>query len=282
MTMLQVERHQDVGAFFERVEPFLLRSEAAHSLLIGFRAPLERDPHAYGDADPYLAAAIDESGAVVAVAARTPPYNLVLSLTDDDRATDALAADLAGEWLPGVIAPVAVGEAFLARRGGSARIVVAQRVFEATEVIAPRPVAGALRAYGDGDRELVLEWVAAFFAEAMPGTPEGDAEGFLVRRLDEPTSRLVLWDDDGPRSFAAFGSPTPNGMRIGPVYTPPELRGRGYASSLTAAVTERVLAERRLCFLSTDLANPTSNSIYQRIGYRPVIDFNVWHFDGRP
>lgn len=275
---MRVERHQDVRAFFERVESFLLRNEAAHNLLIGFRAALERDPHAYGSADPYLAAVVDDTGEVVAAAVRTPPYNLVLSLVDDACALGALAADVEHDRLPGVIAPVPVGEAFLARRREPAKVAVAERLFAATEVIAPRPVAGALRPYADRDRPLALAWLAAFFAEAMPGTPESDAENFLVRRLAEPTSHLVLWDDGEPRSLAGYGSPTPNGMRVGPVYTPPELRGRGYASALTAAVTELVLAERRFCFLSTDLANPTSNSIYQRIGYRPVIDVNVWHF----
>ena len=94
------------------------------------------------------------------------------------------------------------------------------------------------------------------------------------------TAALVLWDDDGPVSLAGYGAPTPNGIRVGPVYTPPELRGRGYASALTAGLTERLLAEGRLfCFLFTNLANPTSNSIYQQVGYRPVTDVTVWRFD---
>jgi predicted GNAT family acetyltransferase len=81
--------------------------------------------------------------------------------------------------------------------------------------------------------------------------------------------------------MAGFGGRTPNGTRIGPVYTPPELRGRGYGSALTAAVTERLLGSGlRFCFLYTDLANPTSNSIYQRIGYRPVSDVDLWTFSG--
>ena len=75
-----------------------------------------------------------------------------------------------------------------------------------------------------------------------------------------------------PVSLAGHAGETPNGARVGPVYTPPELRGRGYASALTAALTEQLLERRRFCFLFTDLANPTSNSIYQRIGYRPVTD----------
>jgi predicted GNAT family acetyltransferase len=73
--------------------------------------------------------------------------------------------------------------------------------------------------------------------------------------------------------------PTPNGIRIGPVYTPPELRGRGYASACTAAVSQLLLDEgRKFCFLYTDLANPTSNKIYQDIGYTAVCDADVIRF----
>ena len=80
-------------------------------------------------------------------------------------------------------------------------------------------------------------------------------------------------------SLAAYGSPTPNGIRVGPVYTPPELRGRGYATSLVAALTEeRLRAGLRFCFLFTDLGNPTSNAIYARIGYEPVADWAQWTF----
>ena len=92
----------------------------------------------------------------------------------------------------------------------------------------------------------------------------------------------MFWEDGGAAvSMAGFGGRTPNGVRIGPVYTPPELRGRGYASALTAALTQRLLdGGLRFCFLFTDLANPTSNSIYQRIGYEPVSDFDFWSFSG--
>ena len=85
--------------------------------------------------------------------------------------------------------------------------------------------------------------------------------------------RLWLWDDNGPRSLTGVGGETPNGIRIGPVYTPPSDRGQGYASALVAAVSQAQLdAGRRFCFLYADLANPTSNKIYQAIGYRPITD----------
>jgi predicted GNAT family acetyltransferase len=79
--------------------------------------------------------------------------------------------------------------------------------------------------------------------------------------------------------MGGYGGSTPNGARIGPIYTPPELRRRGYASALTADLTQMLLYRgSRFCFLFTDLANPTSNSIYQQIGYRPVADVDQWSF----
>jgi uncharacterized protein len=89
----------------------------------------------------------------------------------------------------------------------------------------------------------------------------------------------VLWEDEEAVSLAGWGGRTPNGIRIGPVYTPPELRRRGYASALTAELTAMLLRDRSFCFLFTDLANPTSNSIYQRIGYEPVTDIDEWIFE---
>jgi uncharacterized protein len=105
------------------------------------------------------------------------------------------------------------------------------------------------------------------------------AEEAVEHKLTAPTSGFLLWEDGGETvSLAGWGGPTPNGIRIGPVYTPPELRGRGYATALTAELSQRLLdgglfeGGRRFCFLYTDLANPTSNAIYERIGYRRVCE----------
>ena len=139
-----------------------------------------------------------------------------------------------------------------------------------------------MRAAGPDDRALVRAWFRAFIAEALPtrGRPtHAEAEAHLERSLDirlgeDKQSGICLWDHEGDVvSLAAFGGETPNGMRIGPVYTPPEHRGRGYASALTAALSAQLLASgRRFCFLYTDLANPTSNRIYRAIGYEHVCD----------
>jgi predicted GNAT family acetyltransferase len=113
--------------------------------------------------------------------------------------------------------------------------------------------------------------------EGRPGRDR--AEATLEHRLSSPSAGILLWEDGGvPVSLAGWGGPTPNGIRVGPVYTPPELRGRGYATALSADLSQRLLdgrlfeGGRRFCFLYTDLANPTSNAIYERVGYRRVAE----------
>ena len=131
------------------------------------------------------------------------------------------------------------------------------------------------------DRDLVLRWWISFGEEVLhEGGPGGDqAEAAVDHRLSSPSAGILLWEDSGePVSTAGWGGPTPNGVRVAPVYTPPELRGRGYATALTAELSQRLLdgrlfeGGRRFCFLYTDLANTTSNAIYERIGYRRVAE----------
>jgi predicted GNAT family acetyltransferase len=186
----------------------------------------------------------------------------------------------------GVVGPCRVAEAFSVRwrerTGAITRIAMRQRIYRTVTAHAPAGVAGHARSYRESDRELVLAWMDAFSDEALGGSSVPlEAERWLDRRLADPDSEILLWEDGSkPVSLAAAGTPTPNGLRIGPVYTPPERRRRGYAEAVTAEVTRRALARgRRFCFLFTDLANPTSNAIYQRIGYEPVCDVDQWAFD---
>jgi len=93
------------------------------------------------------------------------------------------------------------------------------------------------------------------------------------------TGDIFLWDDGRPVSVAARNRPTPHGISVGYVYTPPELRGRGYATSCVAALSQHLLdSGYEFCTLFTDLANPTSNDIYQQIGYRPICDYDEYVF----
>jgi predicted GNAT family acetyltransferase len=155
-----------------------------------------------------------------------------------------------------------------------------ERIFRATRVVPPRVAPGSLRVAGPADADVIAAWLTAFAAEALGETSVPDAATRVERWLSPSDERtLLLWDDAGPVAMAGLSGPTPTGIRIGPVYTPPERRRRGYAGNLVAAASQRELdAGRRACFLYTDLANPTSNHIYESIGYEPVRDFDQYVF----
>lgn len=282
---MEVRRHAGVDRFLDHAGEFLGEREAEHNLMLGLSSQLRRAPRMYGE-DPYLAV-VEDDGRVVGAVLRTPPHNLILSELDDERAIEPIVAAVRAEFasLPGVVGPkeraAQFAEAWEAATGAKARLEIAQRVFRVDRVDAPEGVSGRMRSYEPSDRALATRWMDAFVAEALPETaphPESSDE-MVARRQEDPNGGLVFWEDGETVSFAGYGGLTPNGIRIGPVYTPPELRGRGYGSALTAALTQQLLdGGRRFCFLFTDLANPTSNSIYQRIGYRPVSDVDAWAF----
>jgi uncharacterized protein len=281
---MELTRHGDARDFLARAGEFLAAREAEHNLILGISSRLQREPLLYGE--PAYLATVEDEGRVVGVTMRTPPHNLILSEIDDENAIPLLLEDARGVFgtLPGVVGPKApaaeFAELWQEATGADARVEIEQRCFRAEQIRAPENVVGSMRDYEPRDRDVAVRWMDAFVEEALHGPEPESSEEFVDRRSEDPDAGLVVWDDGGePVSMAGFGGLTPNGIRIGPVYTPPELRGRGYASALTAALTQRLLDRgRRFCFLFTDLANPTSNSIYQRIGYRPVGDIDLWRF----
>jgi predicted GNAT family acetyltransferase len=159
---------------------------------------------------------------------------------------------------------------------------MAHGVYAARAALVPEGVAGRMREAEEADRALLLEWILAFQDEALPeDAPHIDLERALDRRLASETDGFALWEvDEEPVSLCGYGGPTPRGIRIAPVYTPPGLRRHGYASALTAHVTKRLLdGGRTFCFLYTDLANPTSNKIYMDVGYELVCEAADYVFD---
>ena len=191
-------------------------------------------------------------------------------------AVEALAQAVDDE-LPGVVGALPeveqFADAWAARHDVTPQRRVAQGVFALERVEPVRGVPGAMRIATAADRPTLLEWFLAFGIEALPHPDEERLTREVDHRLSAADAGVVLWENDGAVSLAGFGGPTPNGIRIGPVYTPPELRGHGYASALVADLSSSLLAGgRRFCFLYTDLANPTSNKIYERIGYVRVCE----------
>jgi uncharacterized protein len=265
-------RVDDVRAFRTRVAPLLAADEVRHSVPLGVLAAIEHDPGRYAAHHLWLA---DDGGTVAACAFMTPPFRLLPmgGPAGFDELIDAIRSD--GVPIPGVSGFLPEVEQFAERwtaiTGESARVDMSMRVYTAAAVVQPTAAPGRMRAATDADRALLTEWAHAFAAETMLSEgPEEIARSVVGRIGADPG--IVIWEDGGiPVTLAGAVQSSPGIARVGPVYTPPEHRRRGYATSLVAEWTAELLRRgTERCMLFTDLANPTSNSIYQAVGYRPV------------
>lgn len=226
----------------------------------------------------------ESAGEVVGAASWTRPLPLLAS-TMPPEAAAALMAELldAGAEPPGVTGPEPaasqLAEAWRQRAGGTVRRGTTLPVYWLDRVTdPPRAPAGTARLATAADRDLLIEWTAAFFAES--GAEGGEPGAVVDQRLRR--DQLLVWDAGGragPVSMAATSPPAAGVVRVGLVYTPPAQRGRGYGTALVAAVSRRALdAGATHCMLYADGANPVSNRIYQAIGYRRGADSQVYRF----
>lgn len=288
---MNVTSYPGAAAFLARAQPDLEAEEARNSLMLGVCLRLARqekdEAQPTGDIAerPYLATVEDE-GRLLLAAMLTPPHHIVLAplapsvapaippLIDDVRAR--------GISLPGVLGPTGAARAFAqgwVGDGGAFHLQMHQCLHVLHEVEPLPPVSGDLRVAADDDVDLIAGWVRAFQMEAL------DESGDEARTRKAVAARVsagdyVLWQDDRPVSMALKTRPTRHGVSVTAVYTPPALRGRGYATACVAALSRRLLADGyHFCALYTNLANPISNSIYRRIGYRPLADFDLYRFD---
>lgn len=283
---MQITTYGDVTAFLDRVQPTLMQQETLHSLLIGIALNVQKDPGRYGS-NMYMAT-VDEEEELVLAALMTLPFYLVLASVHDNNqaAIDLLVRHtLQRNWpLPGVIGMDQTVDAFAATweqlSGHKAKPDVFQYLYELTEVTAPRPVPGRLRLATEADAPTIGNWSEAFFAEALPNNPAHEGgDQYALRRIVR--QEIYVWElpDGQLASMAAIGRSLPHTASVGLVYTPPELRGAGYASNCVAALSQHILDSGKTSSnLFADMANPTSNGIYQKIGYRLLGELHEYVF----
>jgi predicted GNAT family acetyltransferase len=294
---ITITRIDDPSDFLARAGTFLEAYEAANSLPFGISNTLIRSPEFFPT--HYLALA-QEDERILLASLMTPPNNLIIAYIPDaealgeklELALDALARDVQMDYpyLPGVMGQTGVAERFARRwqtlSSQSYELLFHERAFRLSAVRPMTPPPGALVRATAVDRDLLVRWTLDFGEEALGDSDLAEAERTVDARLGDgdPQARgLYLWVDGAPVSMAGYTGPTPHGIRIGPVYTPPELRGRGYASALVAQMSQALLdAGRSFCFLFTNLANPTANHIYEEIGYQTVVDVDVYRFTSQP
>lgn len=276
--------YRTADEFLECAAPTLEKNEAANNLILGMSLRLKESPHTF-ETTPFFAVVTDRDRAILS-AVMTPPFKLVLSSDTDDYgdAVNALAKKLLSLHLPipGVTAASALAENFCVLWSHVAkvhyRVGMRQRLYELRKVNPPQWAQGAMRMATRTDLDLATQWAIAFNDEAL-GTPAGNLRGLVERKIE--SRELYVWVDGEPVSMAATTRPTRHGVGVNLVYTPPPFRGKGYASSCVAALSQLQLESGyQFCVLYTDLANPTSNSIYQKIGYKPVCDSDEYIFEG--
>jgi GNAT superfamily N-acetyltransferase len=282
----------DVAEFLATAGSFLREDRARNTVLLTVSETVRINPAHYtagaaGDPAklPIFGWWTDGStGAIGGAFLQTPPFPVLLSAVSPEAAAD-LAATLAGRPLAGVNShqetATAFADAWSRHTGSGVAVHLRTRLYRLGELTWPDPVPdGAPRTPGEQDAGLLADWFEAFSIEVhdMDGTEHTAA---VRERLSY--GGLTLWESGGePVSIAGLTRQVAGMVRVGPVYTPPRWRGRGYGSAATAEVSRAALAagaEEVLLF--TDLANPVSNSIYQHIGYREVEDRVVLAFTER-
>ena len=269
----------------DSAETYMLQNEVVTGLPLGLGYRLRAGGHRYTE-PPYFAI-VKEAGQIVLTAIQTPPHNIIVysHLQDGFQPALALLAQTLAEQkhtLPGCNGVEAISDGFAAAWTAQTAIPhkpsMHLRCYQLHAVTPIDPVSGSPRTGTKADIPLLAEWVDKFSQEAIGASPNYEAAAILVRN-GIARNEYLIWEDGEVVSIAKSTRPTPTGITISSVYTPPQFRGHGYASACVAVLSQQLLdSGYTYCTLFTDLANPTSNSIYQKIGYRPVCDFREHKF----
>lgn len=290
---MKFKLYTDVHTFYNDTFDVFMRDEVQNmiplgNLIIGHEG---KDKTGWRDPANWLMATVSDENGIQITALMTPPHNITLYATNDimnPRAVNWLIDGLKDFNIPGVMTEKALAEYFAAkyaaRYGLTYTITMNQRIYELTEVNPEVKQFGVLRLFNEQDMHFFPFWLEAFNAAVVYGKTEmsipKDSDMYHYRISSK---RIYILEDNGiPVSMAGFTREMPTAVGVAFVYTPPYFRGRGYASSCVAQLSQIALDQGyKKCALYTDLQNPTSNSIYQKIGYRPVCDSLMLKFEGR-
>ncbi|MPY52640.1 GNAT family N-acetyltransferase [Streptomyces acidicola] len=276
---------EDVDDFLVRAGDFLRSRPGLHVMPLTWAARLRaRGAEAYGTEAPVFGV-LEQAGEVHATFYRLPPRALVPTPLTPEQA-DALAAHLValGRSLPSVSADdstaTAFAEAWQRHTGATPKIRDTRLcLYRLGTLTPPEPLpAGRGRVLGEQDLEQVMFWCGEF-AKAVGEVVSIDADSWTNTRFAD--KRYTLWEtpDGTPVSIAGMNPLIDGQIQVDIVYTPAQLRGRGYAGAVTAEVSRAALAAgARDVVLFADQSNPTSNALYQRLGYRKLTDWSAYDF----
>ncbi len=279
---MELHFDSDPHTFLKNIEPTLGVEGSVHSFIlsltsryIGIQKPMT-----------LMARGVKSNGELLVAGLQTELDRVMIisKISESEAAKFAELLSQKIDFLPGVNGPVPAVDAFAHQwtslKKISAKLCGDLRLFELKALKAPPLPSGFARLAGAIDRDLLFQWLRAFHDEAVPHDPQAN-DNDLYKNIDTGIAQkeFFIWEDCG-KAVSLVGSrrETATERWIAPVYTPLENRGHGYASALTAHVSRKILDLGKTGMLFTNLANPTSNRIYQNIGYTPVADFKHYSF----
>lgn len=287
---MKFKRFTDVHEFHDETCDVLMRHEAQNMILLGniLIGREGRDKTGWRDPASWVMATVSDAQGIVLTALMTPPHNITLYATDNESspgALDCLLAGLDDVDIPGVISDktlaLAFAEKYTALKGIAYHTEMSQRIHELRAVNPDIRHEGEIRLVTHRDMPFFPYWLEAFNAAGIYGRTEMNIplDGQEARyRID--LGKIYILEVDGvPVSMAGFTRELPTSIGVAFVYTPPYFRGKGFATSVVAQLSQLALDKGyEKCVLYTDLANPVSNSIYRKIGYVPVCDSLILSF----
>ncbi|WP_047376117.1 GNAT family N-acetyltransferase [Exiguobacterium sp. ZOR0005] len=263
-------------AFAERVLPELMKREAEHSLMIGILGNIQR-----GVYPTYHQLTVEDDGQLLAIMQVTPPHPLNYIIVDASHAREVHLTTIPAlleQDIPftEIVSERVHAETFATlwreHTGRDVSPFMAQGLYRLERVNEIMMAEGTMRHATTDDQALLEDWYRAFERDSGLDPSETEKVVRTVTMMIE-NDDAVIWEVDGtPVSCAKRSRPTENGVTVSFVYTVPERRGNGYARSIVAELSRELLKTKRFCTLYTDLTNPTSNKIYQEVGYEPIME----------
>ena len=280
---MDVQTLNNASDYLKIMQPYLLEREAENNLMLSVCLDLNDRSTDLAADDLFLVVRQDTKPVLACI--MTPPRNLILCANDPvpDSAFELLIDHLIDNsiHIPGVIGKTSLTDSFASlwvkKTGAKARIGMDQEIYVLTQVQQQDLPKGEMKQATPAEKELLLKWFDEFHAEALAGMDTIDLEMVVSDAIAKGS--VYLWVDGQPVCMADVARKMINGVCISYVYTPASSRRKGYASALTACLSQLMLNHGfDYCCLYTDKKNPTSNHIYQEIGYTPICDSNVYLF----
>ncbi|KPL57908.1 GNAT family N-acetyltransferase [Rossellomorea vietnamensis] len=278
--MYKLTQYEDPIAFHEKVHSLLMEDEAANNLPLGLLNTMKTSDKYI---DPLLLLVENEEDKVVGSFIMTPPHYLVVTLKVGKEEIQAIAEQLnsfcedSGITITGFVAEketaLQLTHAWCHVTGKGFTIRMNQRVYQLNKVNDIQLSEGGMVPVRAGQEVLLAKWISEFVSDTEVISISDDEALKRAKDMIENEPYVYFWEVAGrPVSMARGARRTENGITVNFVYTPPEFRKKGYASSVVAELSRLLLHEHSFCSLYTDLDNPTSNKIYMEIGYIPVCD----------